>query len=43
MKDIDLNMEALELIEAPEITTGEILAAAGGLAVGIGIGILIAT
>jgi len=43
MDKVDLNMEELELIEAPEITWGEIAAAAGGLAVGIGIGVLIAT
>jgi hypothetical protein len=41
--NIDLNMEALEAIEAAELTTGEILAAAGGLVVGIAIGVLIAT
>jgi len=40
---IDLNMEALDLIEAPEMTTGEILAAVGGFALGVGIGVLIAT
>ena len=43
MNGIDLSMEALDLIEAPEVTTGEVLAALGGLAVGIGIGVLIAT
>ena len=41
--NVDLNMEALESLETPEWTTGEILAAAGGFALGVGIGVLIAT
>lgn len=41
--NIDLNMEALESLETPEWTWGEIAAAAGGFAVGVGVGVLIAT
>jgi hypothetical protein len=40
---IDLNMEALESLETPEWTWGEIAAAAGGLVVGVAIGVAIAT
>jgi hypothetical protein len=40
--EIDLNMEALDVLEAP-VETETWLAAAAGFALGVGVGILIAT